>query len=260
MRLGQLSRKISVRSAEITAFLSTKGITLDENANTRVPDDAAMLVISHFAPDAKLDDVALEEAPPASIVDILIKSESVAEEKSSEDQGERSAEPTETPQGEAEKLEDSVKMDELPQVIKAPKVELQGLKVLGKIELPEQKKKEPVADPESTPPEDLMEQQPQRRRERDQRKPRHDQSGSRPRKNPIAAKRDREAREAEERKKAQQEKEKEKRTQYYMQRVKTVAPPKRVSIVDEPLSQLHEEVPDEPKSLWGKFMRWLTSH
>jgi hypothetical protein len=277
MRLGQLSRKIAVRPGEIVDFLATKGIVIDENTNTRVPDDHAKMVMGHFAPGLAFEEVSPEltnevvmsEPERPSEVHLETKVETADDLSSPEvslvEESEVNAE-EQVAQGEVTPSEAT------PEAIKAPKIELQGLKVLGKIELPQPKKKENSSEevtqeivnaetslPEN--PETKLPRQERRPKNESRRSRQNDQhSSQRSRKNPIALQREREAREAEERRKEEIKKEKEKRTEYYMQRVKAAAPSKRITIVDEPLSQLHDEVPDEPKTLWGKFMKWLTSH
>jgi hypothetical protein len=258
MRLGQLSRKVSVRPAEIVSFLSGRGFSVLDNTNTRVPDDAARMVFTHFAPHLKFEETAEEvmeetiseaEPEPASPAVFPVESESQPVAESIDEQQSANAEDS-----------DVAEESELPQLIKAPKTELQGLKVVGKIELPQPKKKEsaPAADNQEL----TMANVDAKRKGEHPRRPQNNNQGStsRPRKNPIATQREREARESEEKRKAELEKEKEKRTQYYMQRVKPAAPARRAALVDEPLSQLKDEAPDEPKSLWGKFVKWLTSH
>jgi hypothetical protein len=166
-------------------------------------------------------------------------------------------------------MEVESKEDELPDVIKAPKMELKGLTVLGKIELPGAKKKEtpveetPAPEPAATEPEPSAEPPrtaaiPPVRRKNNYRE--NNKTSERPRKNPVALKREREAREAEERRKEESTRQKEKRTQYYQNRVKPSVPTKAARMIDEPLYHSSETpVRDQPKSIWGKFLRWLTT-
>src|SRR5690606_16019242 len=51
MRLGQLSRKLAVRSSEIVAFLATRNIQIEDGTNTRIDEEHEQLVIQHFAPE-----------------------------------------------------------------------------------------------------------------------------------------------------------------------------------------------------------------
>jgi len=147
---------------------------------------------------------------------------------------------------------------EKPEVIKAPKVELSGLKVLGKIELIEPKKKEkPPAEPvvQDTKTETQEKVRPGRKQIPIKAKK---EPAQQPWKNPIALQREREAREAEEKKREAAEREKEKRKEHYLKRVKVGQPTKPARIFDEPLEPQISQMPEKrPLSIWGRFMKWL---
>lgn len=277
MRLGQLARKVSVHASEIIEFLGSKNITIEEPGNNaRISDEAAKLVYERFAPELLVEPVA--EVIEVVAAPLVVTTVPVEEEIKPESiQAGIPAVVDDVAEGE-EKAEEILGEDVLPDVIKAPKVELKGLTVLGKIELPGAKKKEisaeetPVQDApatdsavsELTPPEaksvpsvQLRPHAPARQKGnyRDNRN-----TPERPRKNPIALKREREAREEEERRKQEAVKEKEKRTLYYQNRVKPSVPTKAARIIDEPLYHSSEApVRDQPKTVWGRFLRWLTT-
>jgi hypothetical protein len=265
MRLGQLSRKTGTRTADIVNFLSQKGIQIEDSVNHKVDDDYTRLVISHFAPglmnqENAVEDLAVEgqQNPPDS--EPLQESlEEQAKEMEKVDLSNASS-PELTVNSPDFAPQNSVPEDTLPSVIKAQKVELQGLKVLGKIDLPSPKKKDveeaPAGDDLKT--ETPLERTP-RRNEKRNRQENLRPNERRGRKNPIALQREREEMEAAERKKEIARQEKEKRTQFYQQRVKPPAPVRAARLVEEPLAQLHDEAPDQPKTWWGKFMKWLTT-
>ena len=150
-------------------------------------------------------------------------------------------------------------------IIKAPKVELRGLTVLGKIELPGAKKKEYVTAEISEEAVNPEVDQPVVRVEKPvERRPKHQSENrrgyqDRPRRNPVTAQREREQREAEEQKKEEALRQKEKRTQYYQSRVKPAVPTKAARIFNEQVTQDEQFAADKPKTLWGKFVRWLTT-
>lgn len=268
MRLGQLSRKINIRSSEIVSFLASQNVAIDDSVNTKVNDDLVRLVVSKFAPGTLIAvEEIIDEAPTEQPVPEIAHEPSLevavpevtaiveAEEISAEHDAEREEEVSRSESGE---------QTEFPDVIKAPKVELQGLKIIGKIELPTPKKKEPVAPPVEENTEEnvaakVADIPKGDRHDKRRNGPRKEKRNDRPRKNPIALQREREEREALERKKEQARREKEKRTQYYQKRVKPSAPIKPVRMVDEPLVDMSHEAPDAPKTLWGKFVRWLTT-
>jgi hypothetical protein len=157
---------------------------------------------------------------------------------------------------------------EQPEVIKAPKVELSGLKVLGKIELPEPKKKETQPQTEEATEDQAQKQEApvestppyKEKRKPENRKPYPNkrESNDRPKINPIALHREREALEAEKRRRAQAEQEKEKRTQHYLKKVKVVAPTKSARLIKEEVEEMTPLAPI-PKTWWGKFMKWLNT-
>ena len=248
MRLGQLARKLSLRPSQIIEFLAQQNIRIDEGSNTRMEDDHVVMVVQKYAPDnlgnivAEIDEVEESEGESVEIdqpvVEAPIPQIEVAEEQ---------------PVAE-------------PEVIRVPKIELSGLKVLGKIELPEPKKKEPVGEQtEPTEPTIIAEETPKPtvKAQKVKGKPtQHKREQSKPRewKNPLELKREREAREAEEKRRAAIEREKEKRKKYYEEKVKAVAQPKRVKPVKEQPQEKNNTVSKpEPKTILGKFLRWLNT-
>jgi hypothetical protein len=267
MRLGQLARKVSVRPADIVSFLSARGNPIEDGANTRVESNLVKMVIAHFAPDLDENELEISVHTPetAETGDLAVFPEQPINEGLDEKEIELAKEESVEPISEENSTE-SAQTEQPKEVIKAPKVELQGLKVIGKIELPQPKKKEPsiptdeteVLPKEVAPPLEASE----KRKKRDDRKPRpgdNRRSETRPRRNPIELQREREAREAEERRKQEAQREKEKRTQYYLQKVRPSGPMRAVRLIDEPVSEMKDEAPDEPKTLWGKFVKWLTT-
>jgi hypothetical protein len=249
MRLGQLARKLSLRPAQIVEFLAVQGIRIEENSNTRMQDNHVMLVVQQYAPES-LSSITIEP-------DEVVNEEPVAEVQT---ESELPAVPEEVQQPKESVHTPTQEIE----VIRVPKIELSGLKVLGKIELAELKIKEapgevPVAlnDPPSEDvPSVKAEVKPRKRSgKRDHKKPQ--KANNQSWKNPLEVQREREAKEAEERKKQMIAREKEKRKQYYEEKVKAAAKPKRV----KPKDDQSEEVPStvqkpEPKTLLGKFLRW----
>jgi len=240
MRLGQLARKLALRPAEISAFLLKHNIRIDEGANTRLEEDHVILILKQFAP-AEINPTLFIEAVEESneeFVDNEPKEESI----------------------QAVEVKEPAPVDEISatEVIKAPKIELSGLKVLGKIDLPEPKKKEqkpteaegPTEKASSVEPGSKPGKQPFQRRNK---------PDNRPRKNPIELQREREAQEERAKKQELAKREKENRTEYYQRRMKSV-PTKAAKLVNEPVESLTaEELREPPKTLLGKFLRWLTT-
>jgi hypothetical protein len=133
-----------------------------------------------------------------------------------------------------------------PEVIRAPKVELPGLRVVGKIDLPEPRKKE--ASPESVP-----------KKSEDRNRGRFADSGRRPAKNPIALQREKEERERERTKREEKRKEKHLRTQRYLQKVKEKQAPKGQKVTVPAPAPVADSPRPAPKTWLGRFIRWWTT-
>jgi len=246
MRLGQLARKLAVRPSQIVDLLSQQQVHLVEGSNARLEDETVVQIVKHFAPDRISEIVSnLKSEEPESRTLPSQQTQEVLEPESLEQQPEITVQPA----GSSEK----------PEVIKAPKVELSGLKVLGKIELPEPKKKEVIdaSSPELDAPPVEKKARTGNRKEQ----PKFNREvNSQPWRNPIAVQREREARDAEERKKAALEREKERRKEHYLKQVKVSQPTKASRIFDEDLEEpALKPVEVAPKTLWGKFIKWLNN-
>ena len=126
MRLGQLARKLAVRPGEIVNFLAAQNIQIEEGTNTRIEEVHVEMIVAKFAPDQA-------ETLLSTMADEPVLSEplSIIPQETSSVVAEPTVHPT---------IEN--KSEETIELIKAPKIELSGLKVLGKIELPDTKKKE----------------------------------------------------------------------------------------------------------------------
>jgi len=243
MRLGQLARKLSVTPSAIVDLLAAEGVVIEKDVNARIETDHALLAIRHFKPD---------------LLETEVKN--VAEEI------DQSAEREETPV----EVESSViahtltpvlqtqEQLENKEVIKAPKTELPGLKVLGKIDLPEPKKKE---EPKKTETESGA------LAEEEARPPLHKKYGRRDRKqrdetwvNPLAMQREREARAEEERLKEQAEKKKQQRTASYHRRVQRKQQPVCAArIINEPVEEVVTEKREASRTWLGKIWQWLSN-
>lgn len=232
MRLGQLARKLSLSPNTITEHLAGSGVV--EDPNTKLEDDQVRALVLHFAP-ARIEEFFPVAAPePAPIEPVAAAPEVVVAEE---------------PVAETEATADEQLSTEPAEVIRAPKVELQGLKVIGKIELPQARKK---ADGDQ--PQEGDQQKPLTRTTRAQQNDRREQ---RQWKNPLEVKRQREEAEAERKRQMAAEQAKAKRTQNYLKRVKSV-PTKAVKRVEEELVvETDIDTAPPPKSIWGKFVRWL---
>ena len=242
MRLGQLARKLALRPSEIVEFLAENNVQIAEGTNVRMEKDQITLVMKKFVP-------GWVEAPETEDVEAqeeIRRVEPVAE--------------VHVPNEETETIAESDTEQPLPpdgdEVIRAPKIELSGLKVVGKIYLPEPKKKEEPAQQETTPVEDEKKiDRPETRRATDANRRRHQRSE----KNPIALQREKEAKEAQKKRLEEQAREKEKRTQNYLKNYKPSSPTKAAKIFKEEVIEMTpQELEEPPKTLLGKIIRWLT--
>jgi hypothetical protein len=234
MRLGQLSRKLGISTSQIIGYLASKGIVIGEDSNAKIEDEHANWVTQMYAPHLLTEVAITISEEKAQSVEPVKEPVEIIE---SADTSDTIAEPT-------------VIADEpLPELIKAPKIELSGLKVLGKIELPEKKKKEDATSEN---------QQDGERKTRIDRKPAaRRENEDRPRKNPVALQREREEREAEKRRKEEILRAKEKKSQHYQKKVKALMATKRAKMISEPIEKIETPIEVVPTTWWGKFMKWL---
>ncbi len=223
MRLGQLARQLSIKSDEIVNFLGSQNIAIDSGNNARIDDLHVALILQRFAPDNEILKHQITELPE------LLEAEPESPVAMQDIQ------PTESSE------------ESLPELIKAPKVELPGLRVLGKIELPEKKKAEPQAEEEQ--------------KERPSLPPRRIQRNTQPRgqSNYIAQAREREERVKKQTQEEQREKDKQRKTEFYMKRLKPQPPTKAARIVNEEYIEMPSLERERPKTWWGRFSRWLNT-
>lgn len=236
MRLAQLARKLSVRPSEIVDLLSRDQIFFEDGSNAKLNDDVVKRVVLHFAPER--------------ISEIMLVQTSEVEVAEPEPQLETTSEPViEVKTEPIVEVLNTAPISDLPETIRVQKVELAGLKVLGKIELPDTRKKEEVKSEEA-------ESKP--RRERNERRPRQ-QRDDKPWRNPIALQRETEAREREEQKQEALKQAKERKRLHYLNQVKNNKPPKAARIYEEAAPEPVKAVEQKPKTLIGKFLRWLNT-
>jgi len=270
MRVGQLARKFGVSQQEIISFL--KEIEPSQTIlhhNSKLDEQATALVAKRFDDPAKVSEMAPEEIEQEALEPEIIDK---AEEPSEVAQDELDASLTELEVEEPQKKEEVVietdKLLELleseePSVdlskitrIKSPKKELDGLKIVGKIELPEPKSKtvEKTEQPETEPKPDKNA-RPQRRQlsiEELEKRRLKDEKG----KEEFQARH-------EKRKKAKERKQKkalnEARYQQKLQRTKSIQPKhKDHTQISQSPTEVEEPRP-KPKTLLGKFWRWMNT-
>jgi hypothetical protein len=225
MRIGQLARHLNISPGELRDFIHNQGFTFDPDTNARLDENEIKAVLNHFAPGK------------ADTLETLIAGQQDQEQ---------------IPGPEESHEQSAADSSEAPiETIRAPKVELQGLRVVGKIELPEPKKKQPDS---SDPLPESAEHKPEVFRRRDP-KP------NRPWINPLEKKRLREAREAEEEKRRNLARQKELRTAAYLSRQIKIKNTGTAKIkIEKPAAMPEQRVKKpRPESFLGRVWHWLTN-
>ncbi|MGK7389616.1 MAG: translation initiation factor IF-2, partial [Candidatus Cyclobacteriaceae bacterium M2_1C_046] len=159
MRLSQVARKLNVGRTTIVDFLSKKGFEVDSSPNSKVTPEQYNMLAKEFASSAsekreasgltighkRSENVVIESEPTEVTGDeeenILIKSTSV------------------------DKTSDKSKEAPKPEKIEHEKPKLQGIKVVGKIDLEKGPKKEEPAKEEPKKEEPKKEEQPKAKEE-----------------------------------------------------------------------------------------------
>ncbi len=153
MRIAQLSRKLNISQTEITGFFKRRKISGYVGGNSKLSEEHLRLIVEYFRPELTgeffKDDTEPDETklPSNTEHDVQIQqdisnqqekgeeinsSDSIVKEKSKISSV---VEPTETFRADQDTETKEV------EIIRAPKIKLDGLKVVGKIELPEKPKK-----------------------------------------------------------------------------------------------------------------------
>ena len=154
MRLGQLARKLKLEPTAIISFLANENIVIENSPNVKIENEVLNLVIKHFeaTPDP-LEPIEIVEntiiTPTEEFDSTLIDNNEVLTLEKEDNTADELEENTETTDSSSELDSDVSKtvtvnyhgsINDLDDVIRAPKVKLEGIKVIGKIELPEDKK------------------------------------------------------------------------------------------------------------------------
>ncbi|MBR9999458.1 MAG: translation initiation factor IF-2 [Cyclobacteriaceae bacterium] len=156
MRLSQVARKLNIGKNTILEFLAAKGFTVENNPNSKISLEQFQMLSKEFASSAMDKEEALGMTIGKKHSDnIVIDSENDSEDKQSDDEEEILIKSITTLKGEEKprkeqetekkkegELKDSDRWDEKPK--------LKGIKVVGKIELEDKKKKESAVPGEET--------------------------------------------------------------------------------------------------------------
>jgi len=119
MRLSQLARQVSKTSRELIHFLESHEIRSYQSSNAKLEPDHVKLILDHFSGHSISQPDQVEMDP-----------------------GLNPKKEPDTPPIDRKKTGEKTKIEtesQEPEVIRAPKMKLQGVKVVGKIELPEKR-------------------------------------------------------------------------------------------------------------------------
>lgn len=273
MRIGRLARENEIPLAELNAYLKSNDlIEKDLAPNSKIDDHIIELIAQKYGltfPDEESTE-ASPDVQEEEIVSEIVESVKSPEESAhtEESQTDQEVEPDEEPEQESfeekpmeirsdhllemlESEEDlSIDLTEIKRIT-APKLELDGLKVVGKIDLPEPKPK------------------PEKREEDEEsgsfrgRRRRPELSEEEKEKRRLRAKRKKEEYEArqEKRRKEREHREmKARKAAHYKQKLAQAPPksskPKTKAKKKAPINPTQDSRP-KPKTIFGKFIRWL---
>ncbi len=270
MRIGQLARKYDATIEEIISYLKEIEPNHDSlHPNAKLDEPTSLMVINRFAPSTE---IPAEDSSKADN-ELVIEDEVSAVEDESEVPQEELIEPIKEPEVQApqkaedeiietdrllellESEEEPVDLDKI-KLIKAPKRELDGLKVVGKIDLPEPKVK-------------TVEESEQLEKDtapiRNQRHHRSQLSDEEREKRRLKAKRKKEEYDARQKKRNKEREERQRKAKkktHYEQKIQLakssqskLKSPKQKQLVPP---EIIDERP-QPKTLMGRMWRWLNS-
>lgn len=278
MRLGQLARVVALKPKELISFLEEKGINNYTHANSKLSQEDESFILDHFGKKLEKPEEVIEikkttshppDIPSASVEDIPVKEELADAAEEASVPVNKETEPEASPSSNSEVIEeDKSEVEEVEEVelIKAPKIELPGLKVVGKIELPEPPKKETTEKAEDT---EASNEKNRRRKPGDRNRKTGTRRNQDPDYNPIKEKREREKRRKERKLEEQKKKEKQKKAQHYYGKVapqQAKSNPKKKPVQPASYSQVVLENEKKEKqnikkgNVLVRLWRWLNTY
>lgn len=307
MRLAQIARKLKVKTSEVITFVDQKFEDQIQNApNVKIPDAYVNDIIAHFTviqeESIQKEEEVEEEAPlvPTPTKEIHEDEEQEVLEINKENEQHDKVDPENLE--EEEQVESDISGDEELNiedgVIKAPKVEVKGIKVIGKIELPgdlaedtqndpeeaiedaeeiqeekleksesEENKGEALKVEEEEPKEEpIIQQKPTKPAKKETKK----QDNRNKKRSSLTYEEERNLAQKEYRDELKRKKEiekKKKKTNYdrLMEERSTQNSPKKSKTtktkkdIPKPAIKVAVQKEEEPKTAWGKFIRWLNT-
>jgi translation initiation factor IF-2 len=138
MRLSQVARKLNVGTSTIAEHLSAKGFDIENNPNSKVTIEQYNMLLKEFESSA----IDKKEASGLTIGkkhsdNVVIKSEPVNTKKSQDEEDEIFIK--NLSQNKEEPVQKDTEKPKVKEEVASPSVKLQGIKVVGKIDLVEKK-------------------------------------------------------------------------------------------------------------------------
>ena len=212
MRLVQLARQLGITQSDLLEFLSQQGFPHPEGFNTKIDDETVGLIRQHFQ---QTNSESVEDNEP--IEEVATISNAVIETPESDPVNHVS--PAESQEEILPEEHKEIAPAE-KEVIRAKKIKLEGIKILGKIDLPEPVVKEkPVEDNPKEKPSGRK-----RNSSKDQRKDnRYDRRRTKP--ETYEQKLKKQEREAQKKKRDREKKLKDKKKKFYQEKRSTITTP-----------------------------------
>ncbi|OEK04688.1 hypothetical protein [Roseivirga misakiensis] len=173
MRLGQLSRQLNISSDQIVAVLQENFREVNNHPNIKITEEELEFLNNRFAPEIALETIPTETEEPTEKEIIEPAEEEVTIQESEVNAPQETPEFVESLRPQVISLEEEFHAQtESLETYKAEKPHLEGLKVVGKIELPEpvvkEKEEEPVEKTSKKPRADRSSKPRRRRTDRKQ--------------------------------------------------------------------------------------------
>lgn len=284
MRLGQLARRLEINAKEIVAYLESEhNVEITNHPNSKLPDEVLDAVLENFKPspiEEMNQALAIEKIEEDQVPEVLIvtptEEEVIEEVTPAMNEVEVALEKLETEPITNSTVEDNADIAETEEeiiplnivdgIIKAPKIDLDGIKVVGKIDLPEPKKIIEAKEEEEKENISFGAEKEQSNSEQEKKIKKEKKKPSKSKQNLIKRPSQQELEERriarEEKKRLEQlEKQKAKKKAHYQKQIaeqKTVQPKlKSTKKHSTSIKKKAKEKEERPSSLWGKFMYWL---
>src|SRR6478735_6973917 len=147
IRLGQASRKLNVGHNTILEFLAKKGFSVENNPNAKLsPDQFAMLSKEFAASASEKMEASNLTIGTKHVENVTIQNEVEVHRKKTEEEERIMIKNLGSKEVVKAKEKEVAKEEPKPEKVEREKPKLEGIKVLGKIELDQKKKEEPIAE------------------------------------------------------------------------------------------------------------------